>query len=102
MARSALHRLRMNAHYGTDRSRRELEYSALKHQTHTITLLHENVARGAHADMPLVLTSIISLATFEQRYSSRARAALHFKTGRDIIRQTGMQDAALSDRLRED
>ncbi len=52
--------------------------------------------------MTVILTSIISLATFEQRYGDRARAVLHFKTGRDIIRQNGMQDVELSDRLREE
>ncbi|OCT50036.1 hypothetical protein CLCR_07132 [Cladophialophora carrionii] len=102
MARSALHQLRMNEKWGSEKARRELEYAALKHQTEAITLLRENVSRGPHADLKLILTSIISLATFEQRYGDRARAVLHFRTGRDIIRQIGMQDHGLNDRLREE
>jgi hypothetical protein len=102
MARSALHQLRMNEKWGTEKARRELEYAALKHQTEAITLLRENVSRGPNADLKLILTSIISLATFEQRYGDRDRAVLHFRTGRDIIRQIGMQDNGLNDRLREE
>ncbi|EXJ62006.1 hypothetical protein A1O7_02438 [Cladophialophora yegresii CBS 114405] len=102
MARSALHQLRMNEKWGTDKARRELEYAALKHQTEAITVLRENVSRGQNADLKLILTSIISLATFEQRYGDHERAVLHFRTGRDIIRQIGMQDDGMNDRLREE
>ncbi|KIW88079.1 uncharacterized protein Z519_11189 [Cladophialophora bantiana CBS 173.52] len=101
MARSALHQLRMNAKYATPATRKALEYAALKHQTKAITLLRENVQLGSNADLKLILTSIISLATFEQRYGERERAVLHFRTGRDIIRQIGLQDG-LHDRLREE
>lgn len=102
MARSALHQLRMNEKWGTEKSRRDLEYAALNHQTKAITILRENVSLGPNADLKLILTSIISLATFEQRYGNRERAVMHFKTGRDIIRQIGMQDTGLNDRLREE
>ncbi|OAP64506.1 hypothetical protein AYL99_00478 [Fonsecaea erecta] len=101
MARSALHQLRMNAKYAAPTSRKALEYAALKHQTKAITLLRENVERGSNANLKLILTSIISLATFEQRYGERETAVLHFRTGRDIIRQIGLQDG-LHDRLREE
>jgi hypothetical protein len=103
MARSALHQLRMNGdQYGSQNAKKDLEYAALKHQTKAITVLRENVSLGQAADMKLILTSIISLATFEQRYGDPKRAALHFKTGRDIIRQIGMHDTGLNDRLREE
>ena len=102
MARSALHQLRMNSQWGSESSRRELEYAALKHQTKAISILRENVALGEEADLKVILTSVISLATFEQRYGDRERAVLHFKTGRDIIRQIGMQDDGLNDRLVEE
>lgn len=102
MARSALHQLRMNEKYTTDKEKHDLEYAALNHQTKAITILRENVSQGSNADLKLILTSIISLATFEQRYGDRERAILHFKTGRDIIRQIGMHDSGLTDRLREE
>ncbi|KIW81289.1 hypothetical protein Z517_04314 [Fonsecaea pedrosoi CBS 271.37] len=101
MARSALHQLRMNAKYATPATKKALEYAALKHQTKAITILRENVELGSNADLKLILTSIISLASFEQRYGERKRAVLHFRTGRDIIRQIGLQDG-LHDRLREE
>ncbi|KIW34988.1 uncharacterized protein PV07_01715 [Cladophialophora immunda] len=101
MARSALHQLRMNAKYTTPATKKALEYAALKHQTKAITILRENVELGSNADLKLILTSIISLASFEQRYGERERAVIHFRTGRDIIRQIGLQDG-LHDRLREE
>ncbi|KIY02381.1 uncharacterized protein Z520_02519 [Fonsecaea multimorphosa CBS 102226] len=101
MARSALHQLRMNPKHITPATKKALEYAALQHQTKAISILRENVERGSSADLKLILTSIISLATFEQRYGEREKAVLHFRTGRDIIRQIGLQDG-LHDRLREE
>lgn len=100
MARSALHQLRMNK-YASPATRKHLDYAALKHQSKAVSILRENVALGPNADRKLILTSIISLATFEQRYGQHERAVLHFKAARDIIRQIGFEDG-LDDRLREE
>ncbi|KIX07699.1 uncharacterized protein Z518_02353 [Rhinocladiella mackenziei CBS 650.93] len=100
MARSALHQLRMNE-YATFTTRKHLEYAALKHQGSAVTVLRREVSRGHQADRMAILTSVISLATFEQRYGERANAVLHFKAGRDIVKQMGFADG-LNGRLREE
>lgn len=100
MARSALHQLRMNR-WAAGTTRRHLQFAAAKHQAEAITILRENVARGTDANVKEILTSVISLATFEQRYGSREKALMHFKAARDLFKQIGIGDG-LDDRLREE
>lgn len=101
MARSALHQLRVNKHT-TPATRKRLEYAALKHQDEALTLLREKVDLGPEADPKEILTSVISIATFEQRYGDRERAHLHFRAARDMIKQVGGFQDGLHDRLREE
>jgi hypothetical protein len=100
MARSALHQLRMNR-WAAGTTRRHLQFAAAKHQAEAVTILRQNVARGADANVKEILTSVISLATFEQRYGSREKALMHFKAARDLFKQIGIGDG-LDDRLREE
>ncbi|KAK5058710.1 hypothetical protein LTR84_010974 [Exophiala bonariae] len=100
MARSALHQLRMNR-WAAGTTRRHLQYAAAKHQAEAVTILRTNVARGNEANIKEILTSVISLATFEQRYGSREKALMHFKAARDLFKQLGIGEG-VDDRLREE
>ncbi|KAJ9638071.1 uncharacterized protein PV06_04946 [Exophiala oligosperma] len=100
MARSALHQLRLNK-YVSATKQKDLEVAALKHQGNALAVLRKQVARGSQADRKEILTSTISLATFEQRYGDREKSYLHFKVARDIIKQLGFR-GGLHDRLREE
>ncbi|KIW11652.1 hypothetical protein PV08_10954 [Exophiala spinifera] len=100
MARSALHQLRLNKYISAGKQK-DLEVAALKHQGNAIAVLRKQVARGPQADKKEILTSTISLATFEQRYGDPEKSYLHFKVARDIIRQLGFR-GGLHDRLREE
>ena len=100
MARSALHQLRLNKYLATA-TRKNLEVAALKHQGNALTVLRKQVALGPQGDRKEILTSCISLATFEQRYGNRETSYLHFKVARDIIKQLGFREG-LHDQLREE
>lgn len=100
MARSALHQLRMNK-WTTLTTRKTLQFAALKHQSEAVSALRRNVDRGSEADLKEIMTSTISLGTFEQRYGSREIAQLHFKVARDVFKQLGFGDG-LHGRLREE
>lgn len=93
MARSALHQLRMNR-YMVPGTRRALEYAALRHQGDAVSVLRKRVALGPQADRKEILTSCISLATFEQRYGRRETSYLHFRVARDIVKQLGFRGGA--------
>lgn len=100
MARSALHQLRLNKNIPAAKQK-DLEIAALKHQGNALAVLRKQVERGPQADREEILTSTISLATFEQRYGDREKSYVHFKVARDIIKQLGFRKG-LHDRLREE
>lgn len=100
MARSALHQLRMNRWAATT-TRKNLQLAAAKHQAEAITILREKVVKGSETDLTEILTSVISLATFESRYGTRTAAMMHFKAAQDLFRRIGI-GSGFEDRLREE
>ena len=91
MARSAMHQLRMNS-YAPPKAQKSLELAALKHHSEAVTNLRELISAGRKADLRTILTSIVSLATFEMRYGNYEKALVHFKAARDVFRQVDKQD----------
>ena len=99
MARSALHQLYMNNNV-PPKAQKRLEFAALQHQNEALTILRKQISFGPKADRKGILTSVISLATFEKRYGSHEKALVHFKVAKDIFRQIGKQDG-INDLVRE-